>query len=220
MACGLGFPDDLCAKDHWERSLGGGKVGQHYRLRCPVCGKNGCLEVTVKSTGILYRCWYKPPGSKKERPGCSTEAIRAELADLDYGATLVFAGRSKLASRRYCPGRLPGHSVSQNGRAFAGAHSTEQYQLQSCQRPASPVLPGAKPMNDAPQLRFAQRRSMLVPGFGWPCADFWRIGYGSLRLVSIAHVPRLVAPDEVSISRIRGIATAPEGRAELAAAFG
>ena len=82
MACGLGFPDDLCAKDHWERSLGGGKVGQHYRLRCPVCGKNGCLEVTVKSTGILYRCWYKPPGSKKERPGCSTEAIRAELADL------------------------------------------------------------------------------------------------------------------------------------------
>lgn len=82
MTCGLGFTAGECAEDHWKRALGGGKVGQHYRLRCPVCGKDGCLEVTVKPSGIVYRCWYKPPGSKRERPGCPTEAIRAELADL------------------------------------------------------------------------------------------------------------------------------------------
>lgn len=82
MACGLGFPDDLCAEDHWKRVLGGDKVGQHWRLRCPVCGKDGCLEVTVRSTGILYRCWYDPTRGTKRRPGCPTEAIRAELAGL------------------------------------------------------------------------------------------------------------------------------------------
>lgn len=60
----------------------GHKVGQHYRLRCPVCGKRDCLEVTVKASSIAYRCWYVPPGSKRGRPGCPTEAIRAELADL------------------------------------------------------------------------------------------------------------------------------------------
>ena len=84
MACGLDFPDDLCAEDHWKRALGGDKVGQHYRLRCPVCGKPGCLEVTVKPSGIVYRCWYDPDRgqNKKRRPGCPTEAIRAELAAL------------------------------------------------------------------------------------------------------------------------------------------
>ena len=82
MACGLGFPAEQCAEDHWCRSLEGGKVGSHYRFRCPVCGKQGCLEVTVKGSSIIYRCWYKPPGSKRERPGCATEAVRAELARL------------------------------------------------------------------------------------------------------------------------------------------
>jgi len=84
MACGLGFTADQCAEDHWGRALEGGKVGQHYRFRCPVCGKPGCLEVTVKATGVIYRCWYDPSRGegKKRRPGCPTEAIRAELADL------------------------------------------------------------------------------------------------------------------------------------------
>lgn len=82
MACGLDFTLEQCAEDHWQRTLGGELVGQHHRLRCPVCGKAACLEVTVKSTGIIYRCWYKPPGSKRERPGCRTEDIRAELAEL------------------------------------------------------------------------------------------------------------------------------------------
>src|SRR6185437_137470 len=67
----------------------------------------------------------------------------------------------------------PGSSAAR--RAASGAHSAEQYQRQPCQIPASPVLPGARPMNDAPQAR--QVRSMLVSGFGWPCADFWRTGY-------------------------------------------
>lgn len=80
MACAFGFPPDLCIKDHWCRVLDGGKVGQHYRFTCPVCGKRGCLEVTAKASGIAYRCWYVPPGSKKERQGCRTEDIRAELA--------------------------------------------------------------------------------------------------------------------------------------------
>ena len=82
MACGLGFPAELCAEDHWCRALDGGKAGEHYRFRCPVCGKPGCLEVTVKSSGIAYRCWYDPTRGTKRRPGCPTEAIRAELADL------------------------------------------------------------------------------------------------------------------------------------------
>lgn len=84
MTCSLGFTAEECAKDHWERALDGGKVGKHYRFRCPVCGKDGCLEVTVKSTGIVYRCWYDPSRgqNKKRRPGCPTEAVRAELADL------------------------------------------------------------------------------------------------------------------------------------------
>jgi hypothetical protein len=82
VACGLNFTLEQCAEDHWARTLGGGKAGQHYRLRCPVCGKQGCLEVTVKASSIVYRCWYKPPGGKRERPGCLTEDIRAELADL------------------------------------------------------------------------------------------------------------------------------------------
>jgi len=82
MTCGLGFPPDLCAEDHWGRSLDGGKEGEHYRFRCPVCGAPRALEVTVKGPGIIYRCWYNPPGSKRVRPGCPTEAIRAELADL------------------------------------------------------------------------------------------------------------------------------------------
>jgi hypothetical protein len=84
VACGLGFTPDQCAEDHWGRALEGGKIGQHYRFRCPVCGKQGCLEVTVKASGIVYRCWYDPSRGegKKRRPGCPTEAIRAELADL------------------------------------------------------------------------------------------------------------------------------------------
>jgi hypothetical protein len=82
MACGLGFPAEQCAEDHWCRSLEGGKVGAHYRFRCPVCCKDGCLEVTVKPSGIVYRCWYDPTRGKRRRPGCPTEAIRAELADL------------------------------------------------------------------------------------------------------------------------------------------
>ena len=82
MACGFGFPADQCVEDHWKRVLDGDKEGEHYRFTCPVCGKARCLEVTVKSTGIIYRCWYKPPGSKKSRPGCATEDIRAELARL------------------------------------------------------------------------------------------------------------------------------------------
>ncbi len=82
MACGLDFPATLCAEDHWCRSLDGGREGEHYRFRCPVCGKARCLEVTVKGSSIVYRCWYKPPGSKKARPGCATEDIRAELARL------------------------------------------------------------------------------------------------------------------------------------------
>ena len=82
MACGLGFPAEQCAEDHWCRVLVGGKVGQHYRFRCPVCGKPDCLEVTVKPSGIIYRCWYDPTRGKSRRPGCPTEAIRAELADL------------------------------------------------------------------------------------------------------------------------------------------
>jgi len=80
MACGLGFTLKQCAEDHWQRTLGGELVGQHYRLTCPVCGKPACLEVTVKASSIVYRCWYKPPGSKRERPGCLTEDIRAALA--------------------------------------------------------------------------------------------------------------------------------------------
>jgi hypothetical protein len=82
MACGLDFTAEQCTEDHWCRVLDGGKVGRHYRFRCPVCRKPECLEVTVKGSSIAYRCWYKPPGSKKPRPGCPTEAIRAELADL------------------------------------------------------------------------------------------------------------------------------------------
>ena len=82
MACGFGFPAELCAEDHWCRALDGGKAGEHYRFTCPVCGKRNCLEVTVKGSSIAYRCWYKPPGSKKARPGCRTEDIRAELARL------------------------------------------------------------------------------------------------------------------------------------------
>ena len=82
MACGLGFAAEECADDHWCRSLDGGKEGEHYRFRCPVCGKERCLEVTVKGGGIVYRCWYDPTRGKRRRPGCPTEAIRAELADL------------------------------------------------------------------------------------------------------------------------------------------
>ena len=47
-----------------------------------MCGKPDCLEVTVKPSGIIYRCWYDPTRGKSRRPGCPTEAIRAELADL------------------------------------------------------------------------------------------------------------------------------------------
>jgi hypothetical protein len=82
VACGFDFPLDLCAEDHWKRALGGELVGQHYRLTCPVCNKPACLEVSVKAASIVYRCWYKPPGSKREKPGCRTEDIRAELARL------------------------------------------------------------------------------------------------------------------------------------------
>jgi hypothetical protein len=74
VACGLGFTAEQCARDHWERSLDGGREGAHYRFRCPVCGGARNLEVTVKGESIAYRCWRKP--------ACDKAALRAELADV------------------------------------------------------------------------------------------------------------------------------------------
>lgn len=74
MACGLGFTAKQCADDHWSRCLEGGEERSHYRFRCPVCGGERNLEVTIKGNDLAYRCWRKPR--------CETPDIRNALADL------------------------------------------------------------------------------------------------------------------------------------------
>ena len=105
MACGLGFPAEQCAEDHLCRVLVGGKVGQHYRFRCPVCGKPDCLEVTVKPSGIIYRCWYDPTRGKSRRPRGQPQSngsrrAKMEAAKLHKKAARQNAHASRVWARR------------------------------------------------------------------------------------------------------------------------
>jgi hypothetical protein len=74
VACRLGFTPAECAEDHWARALHARKEANHWRARCPVCGRDRALEITPKRTRVWWNC--------HTAPACDHAALRAELDTL------------------------------------------------------------------------------------------------------------------------------------------
>jgi hypothetical protein len=75
VLCPLGFDLAQCVEDHWCRPLNGGRIGVHWRARCPVCLRDGHFEISITGTGRNARLKW----NCHTQPKCDHDRIRAML---------------------------------------------------------------------------------------------------------------------------------------------
>ena len=59
VRCSLKFAPAECIEDHYCRALEGERSGQHWRARCPVCGKPN-FELSASGDRVLWNCHTEP----------------------------------------------------------------------------------------------------------------------------------------------------------------